>query len=175
MTTPIIGWWSTRINLKIRGYQTPKEVSEITKNGTKISVKTKGCTEVPAEITKVSTKIKISVWKWKARMGGVEDMSSNSINDQWAAAVVYWTDPKIAIWEGGRASKTFHVCNFGVYMYHTYRTGNLSVYMHKYRHKVKKRIELVVTFMSICAYTPRNHILRIFGWKEIPIRNLCEL
>jgi hypothetical protein len=173
MTTPIIGWWSTRINLKIRGYRTPKEVSEITKNGTKIIVKTKGCTEVPAEIIKVSTKIIISRGKWKARMGGIEDMSSNSSNNQWAAAVVYWTDPKIAMWEGGRASKTFHVCNFGLYVYmfyvymHTYRTGNLSVYMHTYRHKAKKRIELVVTFyVYMRLYLKKSHFTYFWVKRE---------
>ena len=48
-------------------------------------------------------------------------------------------------------------------LYAHIRPGNLSVYMHTYRR------------MSICAYVQRNHILRIFGWKERPIRNLCEL
>ena len=39
-----------------------KEVSEseIIKSTSKINVKTKGCTKVPAEITEISTKIKIN-------------------------------------------------------------------------------------------------------------------
>ena len=70
------------------------------------------------------------------------------------------------------ASKTFHVCNFGLYVYmfyvymHTYRPGNLSVYMHTYRHKAKKRIELVVTFYVYMRLYPKKSHFTYFWVKR---------
>jgi hypothetical protein len=96
----------------------------------------------------------------------------------------------ITMWEGGRASKTFHVCNFGLYVYmfyvymHTYRPGNLSVYMHTYRHKAKKAYRIGSHFLCLYAHMPKEITFYVFlGEKRDPseiyansnLRNLTQI
>ena len=71
---------------------------------------------------------------------------------------------------------------FYVYM-HTYRNQNFEFYMCAYRHKMDKRIELVVTFY-VCAHTHKEIKKNIFlGEKRDPsernansnLRNLTHI